>query len=124
MARFRDAVAGPLRGRRGALSEADLQALGAKLAPCIAWQGRKAGALVEALGIDRIRAIRAGSSRAAITALIAEDAALAPEFESVAAVEKLARYVRDLVPLLNNFVSFRDFYTRRARAIFQKIGRA
>src|SRR3546814_13155376 len=97
MARFRDAVAGPLRGRRGALSEADLQALGAKLAPCIAWQGRKAGALVEALGIDRIRAIRAGPSRAAIAALIAEDAALAPEFESVAAVDTLARSVRDQI---------------------------
>lgn len=119
MARFREAVVVPLLGSREALSEADWQAIGARLAPCIAWQGRKAGALVEALGIARVREIRAGSSRAAIAALIAEDAALAPEFESVAAVEKLARYVRDLVPLLNNFVSFRDFYTRRARAIFQ-----
>lgn len=119
MARFRAAVVVPLLGPREALTEDDWLALGAKLAPCIAWQGRKAGALVEALGIARVREIRAGNSRAAITALIAEDAALAPEFESVAAVEKLARYVRDLVPLLNNFVSFRDFYTRRARAIFQ-----
>lgn len=34
-------------------------------------------------------------------------------------LEQLARYVRDLMPLANNFVSFRDFYTRKTPAIFQ-----
>lgn len=34
-------------------------------------------------------------------------------------LEKLARYVRDLMPLANNFVSFRDFYARRTPASFQ-----
>lgn len=119
VARFRDAVVLPLLGPRSALAEADWRALRERLAPCIAWQGRKAGAMVEPLGIDQVRDIRAGQTRARIVQLIAEDAALAPEFEAVAAVEKLARFLRDLVPLLNNFISFRDFYTRRARAIFQ-----
>ncbi|QDX82962.1 hypothetical protein B9N43_12185 [Denitratisoma sp. DHT3] len=32
---------------------------------------------------------------------------------------RLARYVRDLMPLANNFVAFRDFYTRRGKAVFQ-----
>jgi len=119
VARLRDAVIVPLLGPRAALTEAEWQAVCDRLAPCLAWQARKAGAMVESLGVERVRAIRVGTARAAIAALIAGDAALAPEFAAIDAVEKLARFVRDLVPLLNNFVSFRDFYTRRARAIFQ-----
>ena len=34
-------------------------------------------------------------------------------------LEKLARYVRDLHTLANNFVAFRDFYTRQGMATFQ-----
>ena len=34
-------------------------------------------------------------------------------------LERLARYVRDLLPLANNFVAFRDFYTRLGKATFQ-----
>lgn len=43
----------------------------------------------------------------------------ASEGEGVRDLEKLARYVRDLQPLANNFVAFRDFYTRRGKATFQ-----
>lgn len=35
--------------------------------------------------------------------------------DGVRELEKLARYVRDLLPLANNFVAFRDFYTRQGR---------
>ncbi|MRR08527.1 hypothetical protein EG831_00205 [bacterium] len=34
-------------------------------------------------------------------------------------LERLARYVRDLLPLANNFVAFKDFYTRQGKATFQ-----
>ncbi len=34
-------------------------------------------------------------------------------------LEKLARFVRDLMPLANNFVAFKDFYARQGRATFQ-----
>lgn len=34
-------------------------------------------------------------------------------------LEQLVRYVRDLLTLANNFVSFRDFYTRQGKATFQ-----
>ncbi len=43
----------------------------------------------------------------------------AAEGDGVRDLEKLARYVRDLQPLANNFVSFRDFYTRQGKATFQ-----
>jgi hypothetical protein len=39
--------------------------------------------------------------------------------EGVRDLEKLARYVRDLMVLANNFVAFRDFYDRKKSATFQ-----
>ncbi|TXT39554.1 MAG: hypothetical protein FD135_2098 [Comamonadaceae bacterium] len=41
------------------------------------------------------------------------------EGDGVRDLEKLARYVRDLQLLANNFASFRDFYTGRGQASFQ-----
>jgi hypothetical protein len=120
VARLRDAVVAPLlEGERGTLSEAEWRNLQARLAPAMDWLRRKAGMLVEPLGVTRLRAIRQSGAQHKIAALIEKDAALAPEFEAIASVETLARYVRDLVPLLNNFVAFKDFYTRRGKAIFQ-----
>ncbi len=49
----------------------------------------------------------------------AKPAGLPPEAEAVRDLERLARYVRDLLPLANNFVAFRDFYTRQGKATFQ-----
>ena len=43
----------------------------------------------------------------------------AAEGDGVRALERLARYVRDLMLLANNFVAFRDFYTRQGKASFQ-----
>ena len=43
----------------------------------------------------------------------------AAEGLGVRALEKLARYVRDLLIFANNFVAFRDFYTRQGSATFQ-----
>lgn len=45
----------------------------------------------------------------------------APQLESsgVRELEKLSRYVRDLQALANNFVAFKDFYTRQGKATFQ-----
>jgi predicted regulator of Ras-like GTPase activity (Roadblock/LC7/MglB family) len=39
--------------------------------------------------------------------------------DGVLALERLARYVRDLHSLANNFVAFRDFYTAQGKASFQ-----
>jgi len=66
-----------------------------------------------------VREILAGKGREAITALVAKDKALEPEANAIAAVDKLVRYHRDLFKLLNNFVSFRDFYRRKDKAMFQ-----
>ena len=39
--------------------------------------------------------------------------------DGVLALERLARYCRDLMRLANNFVAFKDFYTRQGPATFQ-----
>ncbi|HTY98862.1 MAG TPA: hypothetical protein VMB75_03435, partial [Rhodocyclaceae bacterium] len=39
--------------------------------------------------------------------------------EETRELERLVRYVRDLLPLANNFVAFRDFYTHKGKATFQ-----
>ncbi|MBK9522735.1 MAG: hypothetical protein IPO13_14190 [Rhodocyclaceae bacterium] len=49
----------------------------------------------------------------------AKPAGLPPEAQAVKDLERLARYVRDLMPLANNFVAFRGFYTRTSKAMFQ-----
>ena len=54
-----------------------------------------------------------------LTALVEKDKALAGAANAIALVDKLVRYHRDLYTLLNNFVSFRDFYTPGPKAIFQ-----
>ncbi|HXJ75952.1 MAG TPA: hypothetical protein VNM37_24060, partial [Candidatus Dormibacteraeota bacterium] len=74
---------------------------------------------MEILGLARVREILAGKAQETISSLIAKDKALEPEAASIAAVEKLVRFHRDLKQLLMNFVSFEDFYSHRRKAIFQ-----
>src|SRR5262249_53015432 len=100
------------------LSEAEWLGLCSQLEPYRAWQSAKAGATVERLGLPRVRAILAGSWRQQLEAAVAADAAIAPEIDAITGCEKLARFCRDLHRLLNNYVSFTDFYARRG-AIFQ-----
>jgi hypothetical protein len=120
MATFRTTCVAPLLGEDvGVLTEAAWRDLQATLAPYMAWQADKPGARVEALGIARLREILASEARTGLEALIAQDVAREPEMTAIAQVERLARYQRDLVSLLNNFLAFRDFYARKTPAIFQ-----
>jgi hypothetical protein len=109
----------PLLGDRAELSEPAWQELQGRLAAFEDWHGAQAGAAVEPLGITRVRELLGGGARETLTALVAQDAALAPEVAAIASVEKLLRYKRDLLLLCVNFVSFRDFYDAGEPAIFQ-----
>ncbi|MEW6305108.1 MAG: hypothetical protein AB1705_16660 [Verrucomicrobiota bacterium] len=118
--RLQREVITPLCGAdKTSLTAGDWETIGAKLAGYEAWLGGKAGSVVEKLGIQRIEQILAGKTRDELNRLIASDKALEPEFAAIAAVDKLARLYRDLATLLNNFVSFPDFYSRQKKAIFQ-----
>jgi hypothetical protein len=120
LAGFHAAVVTPLLGASiTELTPAQWAQCTTTVAPYRAWESAKAGQRVEALGPDRVRALRNGPALAEIAARIAEDAARAPERDAMASVERLVRYQRDLVVLLNNFVAFRDFYSRERPAVFQ-----
>ncbi|HEX5339183.1 MAG TPA: hypothetical protein VFW53_12170 [Gallionella sp.] len=116
---LREQVIAPLLGDRETLSAAEWDELCAKFAAFDAWQAAKPATTVEPLGIARLDAILGSQHKAAIDDLIARDKAVAEELNTAHAVEKLLRYNRDLFKLVNNFVSFRNFYTGKDNAIFQ-----
>lgn len=109
----------PLLGEREHLSHDSWLEVTKKLGPYEAWQAAKPAQAVEKLGAARLREVVSGPARAAIDALIAKDLSFAPETQKIASVDRLVHYHRDLATFLNNFVTFRDFYTKRAKAIFQ-----
>lgn len=117
--RLQDEVLKPLLGDTSILTEKEWTIIKDKFNGFDTWFGTKPVTSVEALGKERIREILAGESKNVITALIEKDKALEAEANAIAAVDRLVRYNRDLYKLLNNFVSFRDFYERKEKAIFQ-----
>lgn len=119
MGRFSRLCVTPLLGEREALDEEGWRKIRARFAPFEAWQGKRKGAEVERLGLERVRELLAGGARAKIEALIALDKDLEDEADGIASVDRLVRLYRDLPRLLDNFVSFRDLYTPDRSAVFQ-----
>jgi hypothetical protein len=120
LATFRTKVVGPLFGLgRNSLSEAEWRDLLGTFASFDAYMASKPVVSVEKLGIARIRELLAGNARPRLELLIQQDLALAPEIAAIDSVERLIRYHWDLGRLLNNFVSFTDFYAPDRRAPFE-----
>ncbi len=116
---LREQLIVPLFGEKTALSAAEWTTLREKFAAFDAWQLAKPVTGVEQLGIAQLREMLAGQYQATIADLIAQDMMVEAEVRAIHAVERLLRYNRDLFKLVNNFVSFRNFYTGREKAIFQ-----
>ena len=119
LADFKNLVVAPLVGDADSLDEAGWTRVKALFAPYEAWLGAKAGAEVESLGRERVRAILSDDSRERLRKVLEEDLSLAEQVESFEGVIRLVHYTRDLLVLLNNFVSFRDFYFQDRKAVFQ-----
>ena len=107
-----------LAGRK-ILTEADWAAAGAAFTAYTAWKGAKAGAAVEALGLDGAKALLEQDKKAALLDLVAQDAALAEEAANIELVDKFLHILRDFYRLVRNFVTLHDFYDRDSNAIFQ-----
>jgi len=103
------------------LSEEDWNSIGAKLAAYSGWLDSKAGAEVEGLTIETVDALLAQDKKAALLEIVAKDAALKEEAESIEMVDKFLHILRDFYRLLKNFITFQDFYTKdkQVKAIFQ-----
>jgi hypothetical protein len=117
--RLRETAVAPLLDAKDSLTETEWEGLKARFVAFEGWLAAKTGAAVERLGLPRVRRILAGAGRQAVGSLIARDKALEAEASGIASVDKLIRYHRDLHKLLVNFVSFRDFYGRKEKALFQ-----
>jgi len=119
VAEFRAKAVAPLLGERATLSEQEWCDLTTRFASHQAWTTARPATPVSTLGLARLSEILAEDRQSALLALVAQDRALETTFNSIVDVDRLVHYVRDLGTLTNNFVCFRDFYTRRAKAIFQ-----
>lgn len=119
IARLRGEIIRPLLGDIAELRADQWQELKSAVTLYETWWGNKVETPVSALGKERLKQWHVEQPESALLSLIDQDLALKPAFDAIEEVERLTRYCRDLLPLANNFVSFRDFYTGRGKAIFQ-----
>jgi hypothetical protein len=119
ISKLQTAIVSPMFGNKAVLDAGEWALISAKFAAFESWFDSKKGTAVEILGLERVREILALDVKESLTVLIAKDKALEQEANSIASVDKLVRYHRDLFTLLNNFVSFQDFYSPGTLAIFQ-----
>jgi hypothetical protein len=117
--RLRSEIIVPLIGDRAVLTDNQWCLLKSAVTQYEIWWSKKVETPASNLGSERLEQWFDEQSGAALLELIDKDIALKPAFDAIVEVERLARYCRDLLPLANNFVSFRDFYTGRGKAIFQ-----
>lgn len=83
------------------------------------WMSNKVGSSVESLGLSVIRELINSNVKDILHSLIEKDKQLENEANSIFLVDKLVRYYSDLYTVLNNFVTFSDFYSPDRKAIFQ-----
>ena len=102
-----------------ALTEGEWKTINRKFEEYISWQSEKVGVEVEQLGLAYIRELLLGDTKDILYSLVEQDKALEENANNIFLVDKLARYYRDLYKLLNNYVTFHDFYSPDSKAIFQ-----
>ena len=112
----RDAVQPLLQHEADQLTESDWEALKQRVASCQRWLDARPDTPLGNLAHDKVQLALDG--QAAVMALIEEDERMEPHNARIVDLEKLLRLKRDLLHLLHNFVSFKEFY-RREGAIFQ-----
>ena len=110
-----------VKPKEKALTEESWAAIGASFAAYNAWKAAKAGAEVEALGLDIIKKLIADDKKQALLDLVAQDVALKEKAEGIDMVDKFLYMYRDFYRLLCNFVTFQDFYSKskKVKAVFQ-----
>jgi len=116
---LRDAVITPLLGEKQELTQEDWQAILARLAPYREWLSQRPDTRLRELDSERLAAIKAQNRRPELLSLVDEDLAAKSFADTIDDVERLVRYQRDLVTLLQNFVTLSDFYRAKRKAIFQ-----
>ncbi len=119
VARLKTEVLLPLLGELDSLSYQQWQSVTEQFADYQLWMQEKPLTVVEGLGANRLKDLLDDGVKDKLVFLVEQDLALAAEAEAIASVSRLLHYYCDLYTLLNNFVSFRDFYNAEPHAIFQ-----
>ncbi len=116
---LRRLAAEPLLGRPlEELVEGDWKNVKARLAPCSAWLTERPSTKLDPLSAEALDALLDEAAQSRLQHLIERDVEAGPANPRILALEKMLRFQRDLVHLLNNFVSFSEFYSRQG-AIFE-----
>lgn len=84
-----------------------------------AWKAAEAGQSVSSLGYETAEKLLSDNRKDDLLQLIADDLALKAESESIDQVNRLTHLYRDFYTLLCNFVTLKDFYSRKELAVFQ-----
>ncbi|WP_219211780.1 hypothetical protein [Variovorax boronicumulans] len=101
---------------RQELGEADWRTLQDRLASCQRWLAARPATQLGALSAAEL--VDSLALQGPLMQLIEDDERVEPHNVRIGELEKLLRFQRDLLTLVNNFVAFKDFY-RREGAIFQ-----
>ncbi len=94
------------------MTEEEWNSILAKFGAYTAWKGAKKGAEVESLGLAYVNELLEDNKKAILLGLIDKDKALEAESASIDAVDKFMHLYRDFYRLLNNYVTFTEFYGR------------
>lgn len=106
----------PLLGDQDSLSVVQWTMLKEQLAPCQAWLEAYPATPLGEMSSEDAQALLASGMQAQLQAFIQHDEDEKQHSEHAIALEKLIRLQRDLLALLNNFVSFSQFYSREGAA--------
>lgn len=101
-----------------AITEEQWEQLKTMLANCQQWLAACPATPLGAISEAEVLQLQGSEMQQALAQLLDQDEAEKEHAEQAMALEKLIRLQRDLLPLLNNFVSFSSFY-RREGAAFQ-----
>jgi hypothetical protein len=112
---FVDKALKPVLGARDTLTAAEFAKVVDALAPYATWRGAQPATGAAKLDADRVKALATSDARKKIASLIADDAALAGDYDAIASVEKLCRLQRDFGRIVRNFVNFSEFYDATKR---------
>lgn len=90
-----------------------------KVAKYVSWKDAKPHNLADAFTLEDVRLFLSDNVEEKIKALIEEDEKLKAEADNMILVDKLVGYYCNIYTLLNNFVSFTDFYSPDLKGVFQ-----
>ncbi len=116
---LRTRVVLPLLGDKQNINATEWSALTEQFAAFDLWQSNKPITKMDVLGSARLREILASNAQTELAHYFERDKITAAQIKEIRSVERLILYQRDLLQLANNFVSFRDFYSGKKKAIFQ-----